>query len=408
MASLPKRLLHVDTLKLVEPQHDEDLKYVVVSHTWADDEFAYTDFVENRYDDSFLREARAGPGKNARLKIPRLCQFVRLHIPSIKHIWIDTVCINRKDNQELQESIPAMYQWYLSASVCLAYLTDVEFCADVLSNSGYPLWEQQFRGSVWHTRGWTLQELLAPKLVLFLDASQQVIGYKGIADSARDLNLSLELRDCLHGRLADATGIPVHYFEDPVHVERANGELIGQWMSQRRTTLPEDMTYCLLGLHGLSMPINYGEGIERARERLHEAQKHHPRTRVRGGLPSLTHRADRVNREARHVSILNDPVVEIIPSKSPSPPLRSPSTDALSPLESPDKVKDFQDLEAQRSERASIASNIVTATSKGARRLGRDGRMCILEVIIVTLIVLCIAMGVRFGFRSTNPNPDHS
>ncbi|KAF1819122.1 uncharacterized protein K489DRAFT_296247, partial [Dissoconium aciculare CBS 342.82] len=264
------RLLHVDTLTLVEPQHDKDLEYVVVSHTWTDDELTYADFADNRHNESFLGEVAAGLENNGRLKILRLCQFVRLRIPSIKHLWIDTVCINRKDNQELQESIPAMYHWYLSASVCLAYMSDVEFGADVLSNSGYPLWEQQFRGSVWHTRGWTLQELLAPKLVLFLDASQQVIGYKGMADSARDLNLPLELRDCLHGRLADATGIPIHYFEDPVHVERANGELIGQWMSQRRTALPEDMAYCLLGLYGLSMPINYGEGIERAKERLRE------------------------------------------------------------------------------------------------------------------------------------------
>ena len=57
-----------------------------------------------------------------------------------------------------------MYKWYQRAKECYAYLNDVH------SQGTVAAWTEvrsEFQGSIWFTRGWTLQELIAPSEVLF-------------------------------------------------------------------------------------------------------------------------------------------------------------------------------------------------------------------------------------------------
>jgi hypothetical protein len=85
------------------------------------------------------------------------------------------------------------------------------------------------------------------------------------------------------------------------------------------------------------------------------------------------------------------------------------STDSHEKLKGPLQTpNDAEDLEMQLNDKDSVGADLVIVASKRARQFGHDARMCVLEIIIVAILVIAIAMGVRFGFRSVNPNPDHS
>ena len=148
-----------------------------------------------------------------------------------------------------------MYAWYENAEICYAYLADVKMVEDEHGN-----WENsraEFRHSAWFTRGWTLQELLAPKQVLFLDRDWAYIGIKGeLYDNwyARILNTDISF----------ATGIKEIDLSDP---QEACVARKFSWLSRRETTRVEDMAYCMLGLYNVNMPLLYGEG-EKAFARL--------------------------------------------------------------------------------------------------------------------------------------------
>ncbi|EXK79496.1 hypothetical protein FOQG_15887 [Fusarium oxysporum f. sp. raphani 54005] len=113
----------------------------------------------------------------------------------LQWMWIDNCCINKSDSSELSESINSMFKWYRDAVICLTYLSDVR------KNSGTTVGSQVFRSfetgemSLWFTRGWTLQELLAPGKLLFYDTDWNYLGSK------RELAGSIE----------DVTGIAAHY-----------------------------------------------------------------------------------------------------------------------------------------------------------------------------------------------------
>ncbi|KAL2037336.1 hypothetical protein N7G274_010025 [Stereocaulon virgatum] len=144
-----------------------------------------------------------------------------------------------------------MFCWYEGASVCCVYLEDVVWTKDASGPSQSSL--DQFRQSAWFTRGWALQELLAPENVPFYDQSWTFIGPK----------------TSLSAKIAAVTGIneelvlrPAEIFYSASHTQKMS------WMPQRRTTRAEDIAYCLLGLFKVNIPLLYGEGGERAFTRL--------------------------------------------------------------------------------------------------------------------------------------------
>ncbi|EJF60827.1 hypothetical protein DICSQDRAFT_24722, partial [Dichomitus squalens LYAD-421 SS1] len=154
--------------------------------------------------------------------------------------WADTCCIDKSSSAELSEALNSMYNWYGHAVVCYAYLPDV-------SNPSRPPsqeWELEFRTSRWFTRGWTLQELLAPGIVIFLSSTWECLGSKRTLSSL----------------VTSITGIP----HTVLTMERALNQVSMaerlRWASSRITSRKEDEAYCLMGIFGVHISITYGEG----------------------------------------------------------------------------------------------------------------------------------------------------
>ncbi|KAK3313008.1 heterokaryon incompatibility protein-domain-containing protein [Apodospora peruviana] len=219
------RLINVATLKLEEFLDGSIPPYAILSHTWGVGELSYRDFVDGKHKD-----------KEGYVKIKGACQLTA-NWYKYNYVWIDTCCIDKSSSAELSEAINSMFQWYRSANVCFAYLSDVQ-------RGDKPTEEKsQFRSSRWFTRGWTLQELLAPERVDFYNASWLYIGSK--------VSLSSVVREI--------TRIPVEFLRGE-RLHKASVANRMAWAARRRTTRREDIAYCLLGIFGIHMPLLYGEG----------------------------------------------------------------------------------------------------------------------------------------------------
>ena len=155
-------------------------------------------------------------------------------------VWINTCCINKSSSAELSEAINSMYRWYKESHVCFVYLSD-------LGSTG------TFEQSRWFTRGWTLQELLAPAMVEFYDKNWMELGNK------------TDLSDFL----SDVSGIDKDALLGTFQPDRYTAGVKMSWASMRTTTREEDEAYSLLGIFGVNMPLLYGEGF-RAFQRLQE------------------------------------------------------------------------------------------------------------------------------------------
>jgi hypothetical protein len=148
--------------------------------------------------------------------------------------WIDSCCINKSSSAELSEAINSMFEFYRSSQLFYAYLSDVPSSGD-----DPDLEHSKFRASAWFTRGWTLQELLAPKYVEFYAQDWSEIGTKASLGSL----------------IKSITGIMhLSSFQNASVAEKMS------WASRRETTRPEDQAYCLMGLFDVNMPTIYGEG----------------------------------------------------------------------------------------------------------------------------------------------------
>ncbi|OQO10188.1 hypothetical protein B0A48_04545 [Cryoendolithus antarcticus] len=243
------RLINVDTLDFKRFYKDPP-PYVIASHRWADET------EETTFQDVIAHRNTASAGYK---KLEGFIAHVRSQHRSIKWLWIDTCCIDKTNAVELSEAINSMYKWYRRAEVCLAYLADVRYPDKVLQNIRQDLDLQRlFERSEWFTRGWTLQELVAPRNVIFLAANWRVIGSRGGSTSM------LPLEDVI----ASITHIPWNVLHDAAELESVNAEDRLQWASNRQTTREEDKWYCLYSLLDAPIGANYGEGARRARKRL--------------------------------------------------------------------------------------------------------------------------------------------
>ncbi|THU94983.1 HET-domain-containing protein [Dendrothele bispora CBS 962.96] len=163
-------------------------------------------------------------------------------------IWIDSCCIDKSSSAELSENINSMYQLYENAGVCYVYLSDVSSKKDPRDP------RSRFPKSKWFTRGWTLQELIAPSAsVVFLDHLWEEIGTR------------YTLRDVISA----ITSIPVQLLEDGDLTKYSIAQKMS-WAAFRKTTRPEDRAYSLMGLFDICMPPIYGEGGAKAFMRLQQ------------------------------------------------------------------------------------------------------------------------------------------
>ena len=218
------RLLHTATFRFEEFFDSKVPKYAIVSHRWGDGEVIFQDFDTGK--------AKTRPGF---VKIKSCCSLAQSR--GFEWVWIDTCCIDKKSSAELSEAINSMFRWYAQAGECYAYLADVPG-RDNDNGVDFPA---SFKQSRWFTRGWTLQELLAPSSVIFYDVRWERIGCKNE----------------LLGEISEVTGSGVQY----LHAMReACVAPKMSWISKRQPSRSEDMAYCLLGLFDVNMPLLYGEG----------------------------------------------------------------------------------------------------------------------------------------------------
>ena len=240
------RLLHSETYE-VEEFIIAPPPYAILSHTWGEEEILFQEITEN------LPRAKSRKGF---LKIEGCCRQARLD--GYEWVWIDTCCIDKTSSAELSEAINSMFQWYRDAQVCYAYLCDVPhletgpFLGSDNIDAVFPIpgilamERVTFKASRWFTRGWTLQELIAPPSVAFYSCDWEEIGNK---------------RHLL-GLIAGATGIDEKVVSGEKTVSECTVAARMSWAAPRETTRPEDMAYCLLGIFDINMPLLYGEGTK--------------------------------------------------------------------------------------------------------------------------------------------------
>ncbi|KAI0412894.1 hypothetical protein F5X98DRAFT_353603 [Xylaria grammica] len=232
------RLINATTLRLEEFLDYEAPCYAILSHTWGEDreELSFRDMQEGIIDRYSLGS----------IKLHGTCR--QAEKDGLGYVWIDTCCIDKTNLVELSEAINSMFRWYKRASVCYAYLSDVP-SNDVPRSHG-----SRFRTSRWFRRGWTLQELLAPKNLRFYDSEWQNLGTKG----------------SMWAIVNEITGIPRNFLLGIAELHAAGVAQRMSWAAQRDTKRREDLAYCLLGIFDVTMPMIYGEGGNQAFFRLQE------------------------------------------------------------------------------------------------------------------------------------------
>jgi hypothetical protein len=222
--------------------------YAILSHTWDLEEVTFRDMIEGN-----------GRSKTGFDKI-RFCGE-QARRDGLQYFWVDTCCIDKSNAVELQEAINSMFRWYQNAVKCYVYLSDVSTKKRKASDSFTEYtWEPAFRSSKWFTRGWTLQELLAPSpgSVEFFSQERDRLGDKR----------------SLEQQIHEITGIPLLALRGtPLSQFSVEDRLL--WAETRQTTREEDRAYSMLGICDVYMPLIYGEGGKNAFRRLRkELGKH--------------------------------------------------------------------------------------------------------------------------------------
>ena len=215
--------------------------YAILSHTWGGDaeEVTFADIV--------LGNGNAKHGYN---KI-RFCGQ-QAQQDNLQYFWVDTCCIDKTDRAELSHAIQSMFRWYQNATKCYVYLPDVSAKKRKFDESDTECtWEPAFRSSRWFTRGWTLQELVAPSTVEFFSQEWNKLGEK---TSLKEL-------------IQKITGISQEALDGAPLSQFSVSERL-RWKEGRETKREEDGAYSLLGIFHVELAPVYGEGAAAAFKRL--------------------------------------------------------------------------------------------------------------------------------------------
>lgn len=261
------RLLNTQTLQLEFFATENKPEYAILSHTWGSEEVLFEDARNGK--GSLLKCKKNGLGK-----VLKSAEVAAQN--GYQYIWIDACCIDKSSSAELSEAINSMFAWYQRSAVCYAFLSDYQARDGELSEAR------------WFTRGWTLQELIAPPEVHFYDSawtrfgdrrslSSQITAITGIDEGLlrrkqsycvfhRALPGSYQpgCEDCLYGAVTLTRRLLGSY---SISTKMS-------WAARRETTRVEDIAYCLLGIFDVAMPLLYGEGLKAFR-RLQEGIVRH-------------------------------------------------------------------------------------------------------------------------------------
>lgn len=239
------RLLQIQangSFSLVSHEGTSIPPYAILSHTWS----------ENNEDEVSFDDMRNETGKEKRgyAKL-RFCAEQATK-DGLEHLWVDTCCIDKSSSAELSEAITSMFRWYKNSAQCYVYLADVSTKKRKVDHESPDItWLLAFRISRWFTRGWTLQELLAPRVVLFFARDGELLGDK--------FSLEQDIHDVTRIPIPALRGAPLHSFSVDDRMS---------WAATRITKREEDSAYSLLGIFGVSMAPIYGEQKAAALRRL--------------------------------------------------------------------------------------------------------------------------------------------
>ncbi|KAI9459271.1 hypothetical protein HD554DRAFT_2224484, partial [Boletus coccyginus] len=208
------------------------------SHRWGEAEPTYEGVMENQLS-----------GKPGHQKLRDLCKVAHEN-HSAEFVWSDTCCINKKEGERAR-SVRSMYRWYANAPLCIVYLEDTINASDLEHDK-------------WFARGWTLQELLAPKKLKFYNKNWLPLTNVENDKESPDMAARIE-------RATTITPHDLRHFcpaDRRTHTYEISKRM--RWAALRETTVPEDKAYSLMGIFSVSLRIDYGEGQERALWRLME------------------------------------------------------------------------------------------------------------------------------------------
>ena len=226
MRLLVAESIRTSRLECVDFNPAEIEPYAILSHTWTKDEVLLADIVNG-----------TAANRGAYDKVRFACE--QALSDGFAYVWVDTCCIDKTSSAELSEAINSMFAWYRSAAVCYAYLSDLFSRRE----GGV----QNLAQCRWFTRGFTLQELIAPAHVVFYAGDE----WMPIGD-----------KTSLSKDLAQITKISEEILTGARPFETASVANRMGWASKRMTTRPEDIAYCLMGIFNVNMPLLYGEGAK--------------------------------------------------------------------------------------------------------------------------------------------------
>ncbi|KAI0483980.1 HET-domain-containing protein [Xylariaceae sp. FL0804] len=279
-------LLNTATLRLesFDEVRAASVPYAILSHVWGKGEVLFheveqeqkhhdDDDYEDEDGDASIQAQATGKEKERKGRVQRREGWAKIRgffaaarRLGLSHAWIDTCCIDKRNSADLSEALNSMYAYYRDANVCLIYLRDVPGPPSPTEQQQQQEQQEEeqeeetrreaqlgaVRASVWFSRGWTLQELLAPaRRRFFAEDWTEIPGGEGLDDV-----------------LAAASGIDHAVIRDRDIVPKYSVAERMSWAAGRRTTRPEDAAYSLMGIFGVSMPVLYGEGMTKAFMRL--------------------------------------------------------------------------------------------------------------------------------------------
>jgi hypothetical protein len=268
-------LLNIDTEKLEQFVANAP-EYGILSHTWDNEEVLFADMQMSTKVRVRTRRTPDGHSdlKRGYRKIDFVCRQARA--ANLKYAWIDTCCIDKSSSAELSEAINSMFLYYEAAVVCWVLLIDftlnVTFMRSdgkaapnpvmngsaMLYGSAYETFEDTLGRSRWFQRGWCLQELLAPRRLIFYNSDSYETGSGPIASLSQIVNVVSRITKI-------DSAVLLH--NKPLHKVSVAERM--SWAANRQTTRIEDGAYSLLGIFNVHMPMLYGEG-QRAFRRLQE------------------------------------------------------------------------------------------------------------------------------------------
>ncbi|KAG1731343.1 heterokaryon incompatibility protein-domain-containing protein [Suillus paluster] len=231
--------VHSDRRSAVRALVQERVQYGILSHRWLrEGEPSCKELIKQRN--------LSGPGYE---KLQRFCEVAISH--GMKFAWSDTCCIDKSSSAELDESIRSMFRWYRNSAICIVLLAQSTSTGDMTDDE-------------WFTRGWTLQELIAPKKIKFYDNNWEPL-------TRQDNDKNEDDDEHILSAISKDTGITTRNllrFVDPgpFYIRERMG-----WAAKRTTTRDEDVAYSMTGIFDVGLQIAYGEGGDRAFIRLIEA-----------------------------------------------------------------------------------------------------------------------------------------